>query len=345
MHNALTSNRPQSSVRHDEANALTKACFVFDCLSNEYVLDESYAQACLEAGVNATNVTFAAELDWDGTLKLWEKYLEKIDKSPLLHLALNSADVERAQTEGKLAVIPGTQGASMIDDQLWRLSLLFRLGLRFIGLTYSQSNRLAAGCGEFNDAGLSFLGKEFVAAVNDLPMFLDLSHTGHESRRQAIELAKNPTFTHANAYSVTANDRNVKDAELRAVVEKGGMVGLCCLPSTVRKSQATVTDLIDHADYLVSTFGVEICGLGLDYSDGYIDSRVQPPESIRWRTLRPDVFGTNHDFFNLKYPQGVETIKGLPNITATLLDRGYSTDQISAILGGNWMRTIRNVLG
>lgn len=78
----------------------------------------------------------------------------------------------------------------MIDDQLWRLSLLFRLGLRFVGLTYSQSNKLAAGCGEFNDAGLSFLEKEFIAAVNELPMFLDLSHTGHESRRQAIDWQK-----------------------------------------------------------------------------------------------------------------------------------------------------------
>ncbi|QRM32797.1 membrane dipeptidase [Microvirga sp. VF16] len=333
-----------TSIR-DDAVALTRDCFVFDCLSNEYVLDEAYAQTCLDAGVNATNVTFAAELDWDGTLKLWEKYLKKIDDSPLLHLASNSADIERARAAGKLAVIPGTQGASMIDDQLWRVSLLFRLGLRFVGLTYSQSNKLAAGCGEIRDAGLSFLGQEFIAAVNELPMFLDLSHTGHESRRQAIELARNPTFTHANAYAVTPNDRNVKDEELQAVVKKGGMAGLCCLPSTVRKSQATVSDLIDHADYLVSKFGIEICGLGLDYSDGYIDSKVQPPESIRWRTLRPDVFGTNHDFFNLKYPQGVESITGLSNITSTLMDRGYSRDQISAILGGNWLRTIRKVLG
>lgn len=131
---------------------------------------------------------------------------------------------------------------------------------------------------------------------------------------------------------------------MRAVIAKGGVVGLCGLPNTVRKSQATVSDLVDHAEYLVSTFGMEACGLGLDYSDGYIDSKVQPPESIRWRTLRPDVFGTNHDFFNLKYRKGVETITGLSNITAMLLDRGYSHDQISAVLGGNWMRAIRDVL-
>ncbi|AYG70648.1 membrane dipeptidase [Rhizobium sp. CCGE531] len=332
------------SIR-DDAVEIIRSSFVFDCLSLNYVLDKPYAEACLDAGVNATNVTFAAEQDWESTLRSFETFLRKIEANPLLHLALNSSDIERAAKDGKLAVMPGTQGASMIDDQLWRVSLLFRLGLRFIGLTYSQSNKLGSGCGELNDAGLSFLGKDFIAAVNELPMFLDLSHTGHQSRRQAIELATNPTFTHANAFSVTPNDRNVKDDELSAVVAKGGMIGLCCVTRTVRKTQATVSDLIDHADHITSHFGFSSCGLGLDYSDGLIASKTQPPESIRWRSLRPDIWGTNDDFFNLKYPQGVETIAGLCNITATLIDRGYSRDEIEAILGGNWLRSIRRVVG
>lgn len=104
MNGAPTSNPDSDAVsRRGDALALTQDCFVFDCLSNEYVLDERYAQACLEAGVNATDVTFAAELDWDGTLKLWEKYLAKIDQSSLLQLALNSTDIERAHAAGKLA--------------------------------------------------------------------------------------------------------------------------------------------------------------------------------------------------------------------------------------------------
>ena len=106
----------------------------------------------------------------------------KIEASPVLALARDRAEIEAALAAGRLAVVPGTQGSSMIDKELARVGILARLGFRFFGLAYTGVTLFADGCGEKRDAGLSFLGEELIAAVNETPMILDLSHTGHRSR-------------------------------------------------------------------------------------------------------------------------------------------------------------------
>src|SRR5258706_12589643 len=106
--------------------------FVFDGLSIAYVLDEKYTQRCLEGGVNATNVTFALEENWDKALRNFETYLAKIEKNPLLMLCTQADDLRVAQQKGKLGVVIATQGASILEDQRWRLGLLARPGLRFL---------------------------------------------------------------------------------------------------------------------------------------------------------------------------------------------------------------------
>ena len=203
------SPHPNNSALRANANAigLTQKTLVFDGLSLFYILDDPYTERCLEGGVNATNVTFADFEPWDDTLKAIEMGLEKIEKSPYLVLATVSDDILKAKVQGKLAIIMGTQGASMIERHLWRVGLMWRLGLRYIGLTYTAGNLFADGCGEIRNGGLTFLGKDFIAAVNELPMLLDLSHCSHRTRLEAEELARAPVCTHSNAYTINPNDR------------------------------------------------------------------------------------------------------------------------------------------
>ncbi len=191
-----------------EAIAFTKENFVFDCLSLFYVLDDPYAERCLEGGVNACNVTFGAETDWPAMIAAIETGLEKIEKSQLLKLATCAQDIADARAEGRLAVIMGTQGSLMVDKELQRIPIMHRLGMRYFGLAYTAATMLADGCGETRDAGVSFLGREAIDIVNGLPLILDLSHCGHKTREEATELARAPVCTHSNAYSVNANDRN-----------------------------------------------------------------------------------------------------------------------------------------
>ena len=178
--------------------AFHRESLVFDCLSLYYILDAPYSERVLEAGVDVANVTISSESeDWDEFLRRFEVAFEKIEANPNLALATCADDVTAARKAGKLAIIPGTQGSSMIGPEIYRVELLHRLGLRFFGPAYTGATVYCDGCGETRNAGLSFLGRELIECVNGLGMLLDLSHVGHQSRLEAAELATHPVCTHS----------------------------------------------------------------------------------------------------------------------------------------------------
>src|SRR6185503_15331119 len=137
----------------------------------------------------------------------------------------------------------------------------------------------------------------------------------------------------------TPNDRNKKDDVIRIVAQKGGTIGLNALPATVDAHKATLERMLDHVDYITKKFGVGCMGLGLDYVEGFKKAGHILPQSVRNRTLRPDIFGSVDDFLNLDYAKDLERIQKLPNLTRGLLDRGYNESQVKQILGGNWVNT------
>jgi membrane dipeptidase len=336
----------ETILRADEsAVALTREVFVFDCLGLFYVLSEPYATRCLQAGVNACNVSFALENSWDETLRNVDEGFALIEENPVLTRAETAADIRRAREKGRLAIIPGTQGSSMIDKELGRVGVLARLGFRFFGLAYTGATLFADGCGERRDAGISFLGQELIDAVNGTPMMLDLSHTGHRSRAEAVALARAPVCTHSNAWHHVPNDRNTKDETVRAIVAKGGIMGACCLPRSVKPENASLDDLIDHIDHFRDLVGAGHIGIGLDFTEAYKETGVVLPESRRWRTLRPDIFGLVEDFVTQRYPEAIGSICELPNLTQRLLERHYSEDEVAGILGANWLRTFERFAG
>jgi len=329
----------------EEARRITRDSLVFDCLSLYYALDSPYTERILEGGVNVANVTFSAEADWETTLRNIETGLDRIEKSSTMMQVTSAADARNAKESGHLGVIVGTQGASMVQDKLYRVGLLARLGCRIIGLAYTPGNLLADGCGELRNAGLSFLGQEFVDAVNEQPMILDLSHSGHKARVEATERARAPVCTHSNAYGLVKNDRNTRDETVKAMVAKGGMIGVCALPRTVKPESPSLDDLLDHADYYKRLVGSENVGVGFDFTEAYQASGEVLPESRRWRTLRSDIFGTVDDFLTQSYPKGIHSIRLLPNVAQGLLDRGYGEGEIRGVLGGNWLRTFERFVG
>ena len=350
---ATTAARRKDLKAGKEALALHQRALVFDCTALLYTLDEPYASRMKEGGVDAVNLTTVAETEgWDDTLKITDESLTKIAKSPILTLATTAAEVRTAKKAGKIAVILGTQGASMLDTHLWRLEVLHKLGYRYFGLAYTGANVFADGCGERRNAGVSFLGKELIELVNSLNMILDLAHCGHQTRWEAAQLANNPVCTHSNAYSVNANDRNTKDETIKAMAAKGGMVGICGLVRSVWPKDATIDHMLDHLDHVVKLVGHEHVGLGLDFVEGYQEKHRsgnapasehdKPP---KWRTLRPDIFGTAEDFYNVPYPKGLDSVRLLPNLTQGLLDRGYSNDQVEAIMGRNWLSHFERAVG
>ncbi|MDB5865716.1 MAG: hypothetical protein JWO70_3522 [Betaproteobacteria bacterium] len=322
-----------------------KASIVLDGLTPLYVLDEPYTSALAAGGVSAGFLSVASPQSWDEVMKRTETALTKIEKNPLLTLALSASDIRRAKREGKIALVLITQAMDMVEKDPQRVRVLHRLGFRVLGVCYTFANLLGCGCGELHDGGLTFYGKDVVAAVNELTMMLDVSHAGHQTSLDAVQLARAPVITHANAYAVTANDRNKKDEVIATVTGKGGVIGLNALPRTVAPSGATLERMLDHVDYITGKYGMTSMGLGLDYVEGFKKAGHVLPQSVRNRTLRPDIFGSVDDFLNLDYAAGLERIDKLPNLTRGLLARGYSEPHVSGILGENWVNAFERFVG
>lgn len=321
--------------------------YVFDALSIAYVLDEKYTEGLVGGGVDGTNVTFALEEDWDTVLRKAEQYLTKIEKNPYLKLCLTAGDLRAAKQAGKVGIMFGTQGASMLEEKLWRLEVLVRMGLRILGLAYTTANAFGDGCGEKRDAGLTYLGEELIGMVNGMPVILDLSHCGDRTRAEAAVLARAPVCTHSNAAALRPNGRSTRDKTVQAMVGKGGMIGVCGLPHSLADANPTLDDLLDHVDHFVKLVGAANVGIGMDYVEGYQDQAnvVAPPSVVTWRTRRPDIFGPLSAFGRQAYPLGVEGVAKLPNLTAGLFGRGYKEADVAAIMGGNWLHRIERFCG
>lgn len=346
---SVTAHATEALIADDQTRRVHETSLVFDGLAIAYVLDEKYTQRVLEGGVNAANVTFALEESWDKTLQNFERHLSKIDKSPLLMLCKSADEVLAAKERGKLGIVIGTQGASMMEssDQFWRLETMVRMGLRFLGLAYTTANLFGDGCGERRDAGLTYLGEELIEVANTLPIMLDLSHCGHRTRAEAAALSRAPVCTHSNSDALRANGRNTTDATVKAMAAKGGMIGVCGLPQSLSDDTPTLDDLLNHLDHFVKLVGVGHVGIGMDYVEAFQDQAtvVASPSVVTWRTRRPDIFGPLSAFGRQSYPIGVESVRKLPNLTQGLFDRGYSADDVAALVGGNWLRAMRKFCG
>lgn len=328
-----------------ESAVLHRDALVLDGLTPLYVLDEPYTEALVQGGVNAGFLSVASPQPWDEVMRRVETALAKIEKNPKLMLATKAADFRRAREQGKIALVLITQAADMIEKDLSRVHKLYDLGFRVLGVCYTFANLLGCGCGELRDGGLTFLGKDFVAAVNALPMMLDVSHAGHQTSLDAVQLARAPVVTHGNAYAVSQNDRNKKDEVLKVVAEKGGVIGLNAMPRPLAPKDASLEHMLQHVDYITGKFGMQSMGLGLDYVEGFKKEGRVLPQSVRNRTLRPDIFGSVDDFLHQDYARDLEKIEKLPNLTGALLKKGYAEGDVRGILGGNWLRTFERSVG
>ena len=297
-------------------------------------------------GVTAINATIAT---WEGfaetldNISAWSlRFKERSDSITLVETA---DDILEAKRSGRTGIILGWQNATPIENDLDRLGLFHRLGVRIVQVTYHERNLLGNGCYERRDDGLSHFGADAVAEMNRLGILVDLSHVGEKTTLDAIETSRKPVaFTHANARSYHDVVRNKTDEALRALADRGGVVGVTCIVTFLRTGyESTVDDYAEAIDDMVGRVGIDHVGIGTDYTQ-------DQPESF-WRyigsqqgTKYPSTFddGTARYQDRQLYPQGLEMPDKLPNLTDALVRRGRGSAEIEKILGGNWLRLLRD---
>ena len=296
-------------------------------------------------GVTAINATIAVWEGFQQTLDNVAAWLRRFEEhSDLIRQAGTVEDIRRAKAEGRTAVVFGWQNASPIGNDLDRLAVFHALGVRIVQVTYNERNLLGNGCFERVDDGLSNFGLDAVREMNRLGILLDLSHVGDRTTMDTIEASQYPVaFTHANARSFFDHPRNKPDDALRALAERGGVVGANAFPIHLRTGyESTVKDYVDSIDDLVERVGIDHVGIGTDFCQD------QPHSFFEWLFARQGVGPPPAPvpIANPHYhPEGLETPEQLPNVAVELMRRGYSAGDAGKILGGNWLRLFGQVWG
>ena len=162
----------------------------------------------------------------------------------------------------------GFQNTDMIDRDISRLDMFYRLGIRIIQLTYNDRNFVGDGCLEPANAGLSQFGREVVARMNALGIAVDLSHCGTQTTADGIAAStKPPLITHSGCREVYRHPRSKEDRELKAMADKGGVVGIYFMPFIGPGPGApTVEMLMRQIDHAIKICGVDHVGIGSDLS-------------------------------------------------------------------------------
>lgn len=283
-------------------------------------------------------------------------------------MAFSTADIERAHREHKLAALMGIEGGHSIEADMHLLRDYYRLGVRYMTLSWSNTNEWADSSGDIDDRkvqhhnGLTDFGKQVVLEMNRLGMMVDISHVADKTFWDAIATTKAPVIaSHSSARALTNAPRNMTDDMLKAVAKNGGVVQVnffnAFIDENFRKANDAQKDAADAAQkkYIADrkAEGKEVSYVELDHIEReWIAKIPRPPLSSLIdhidhiaKVAGIDHVGLGSDFDGVSgaTPQGIDSAADLPKITQALLDRGYSAEDIHKILGGNLMRVFRQV--
>jgi membrane dipeptidase len=301
------------------------------------------------------------------TLDLIDSVYQQAARHPdRMTMAFSVDDIERAHREHKLAALLGIEGGHSIENDVRLLRDFYRLGVRYMTLSWSNTNEWADSSGDIDNPkvehhnGLTAGGKQIVLEMNRLGMLVDVSHVSDKTFYDALATTKAPVIaSHSSARALTNHPRNMTDDMLRAVASNGGVVQVnfynAFIDENYRKAaeaQAKDRDAAvkAYADQ-VKAAGKTITYLDEDRIEREWAARIpRPPLSSLIdhidhiaKVAGVDHVGLGSDFDGVSgaTPAGIDSAADLPKITQALLDRGYSADDIRKILGGNLLRVFR----
>jgi membrane dipeptidase len=252
-----------------------------------------------------------------------------------LEMAFTTEDIRRIHKTGKIAALMGIEGGHAIEDSLSALRKFYRLGVRYMTLTHTNTNNWADSAGGINNpaekrhGGLSDFGREVVREMNRLGMMVDISHVADETFEDVIETTKAPVIaSHSSCRALTNVPRNLTDEMLKALAKNRGVVMINFyngfinteyarpgMPAPTKPVNAATMDmLMRHFEHAIKVAGVDHVGIGSDF-DG-VDGML---------------------------PGGMEDVSKLPAITYELLKRGYSDADVKKVLGENLLRAMAEV--
>ena len=310
------------------------------------------------AGLARSGMTAVFDNMMDGTACVTSKFGWKWDdiiydlgmrRSDLAHqdyarIAYGLDDIYAAHQNGQIAIVLSLEAATPIENEVDRIDILYGLGIRQMGIAYSEANSLGSGLKESGDGGLTVFGKRAVERMNALGIAIDVSHSGDKTCLDTFEHSTRPVLiTHAGARSVWPTRRMKPDSVLKACAESGGVIGLEAAPHTSLSPdhrRHSIESVMDHFTYCVELMGLDHVAFGPDtlYGDHV------GLHKIFAANLGVAVAHGGPEFEPVEYVAGLENpTENFFNIVGWLVKHGYTDEQIVAVTGGNILRTLGEI--
>ena len=321
-----------------DCNALESIGFQFDDASRFQALAGSGVTA-LKSTLGGANGTFEeAVADIAAAQALIEAHPESFIK------VRKYADLERAKAENRLAVIFSFEAASMLADKPERIDLFRNLDVLVMQLSYNHDTPLGHGCLDGETGGLTGLGHQAVARMNELGVALDLSHSNTRTTAEAIALSrKPPLITHAGCRAVFMHPRNKRDEEMKALAGKGGVMGIYMLPFlTPEDRQPMLADYMQHMIHALKVCGEDHVGIGTDTAFFTVDSTGLKAMAKEAQTRRKQGVGAPGEN-RPPYIPDINTPRKLERVADALLKHGYSARVAEKVLGLNFSRAFKEI--
>lgn len=314
-------------------------------------------------------------IDWLGTCHVttkrgwkWSELIDTlgmelcdIEHQNLVFQCKKADDIVDAHKTGRIAWIPGIESATHIENEVDRLDILYGLGIRSVGICFSESNQLGSGKTEMRDAGLTDFGYDCVVRMNKIGILIDVSHSSDLTAMDVIELSKDPVLaSHAGTRTLTPTSRMFPDEVLKALAEKGGVLGIEAPPNstvTARNPVHNLESFMEHIEYCIKLIGIDHVAVGSDsyYFDhvgeyleyqktrktggfGYADRPNQRVNRL------PDTSMDSESLKGLKYVKGLENpTESTQNVARWLIHHGYSEQETAKVVGLNALQLFRRI--
>lgn len=242
-------------------------------------------------------------------------------------VAENAAHVCRVHTRAdlddpRLRLVLAMEGVEPLGGDPGAFEAWYERGVRSASLTWNHANEFAGGI-ETPGEGLTERGRALVRRIGELGALLDLAHASEATWRDVLEEGIPFSVTHAGCRAVCDHPRNLADWQLEALADCGGVLGMMALPFVVDSDAPTLSRWLDHFDHAIDVMGPGHVGLGADFVDQATPGQAAKSELALEGFTGPEEF---------------------PTLATALRERGYDGDRLEAILGGNWLRILRESL-
>jgi membrane dipeptidase len=347
-----THAEPPAESVSAHARALYHTALILDCNSappeGRLPLPQADLDAVRGSGIDVIKYSLGGiNQDFPSTVAEIAGVQRLIEVHPAYFTQVRVAgDFARAKAEGKLGIILSFESAEMLQGRLESLELFRNLGVRVMQLSYNRKSPFAAGVMEADGGGLTPLGRQAVGEMNRLGIAIDLSHANAATTADVLDLStKPPLMTHAGCAAIHAHPRNKSDEQLRALAERGGVVGIFDLPYlTASPRQPTVADYLAHLEHALKVAGENHVGIGSDVGILPLDISDKGLAELNKELERRRASGlAAPEEDRPPYVVGLNTPRRIEIIADELLKRGYPPGLVEKVVGANFARVLADI--